>query len=71
MFIGLFRLYDCDKDGYISRKEMELIVESMHKMVGHLMTAGGDDGEIDEYEDDNQLPQKRVDKIFKVMDQVS
>lgn len=66
-FPGIFRLYDCDKDGYISRKEMEFIVESMHKMVGHLVEATG--GE-EEDEDEDQLPQKRVDKIFKIMDEV-
>ncbi|KAJ9596768.1 hypothetical protein L9F63_012199, partial [Diploptera punctata] len=52
-----FRLYDVDNDGYITRDEMYNIVDAIYQMVGQQPTA----------EDDN-TPQKRVDKIFDQMD---
>ncbi|GLH12940.1 Frequenin-1 [Gryllus bimaculatus] len=54
---GAFRLYDVDNDGYITRDEMYNIVDAIYQMVGQQPTA----------EDDN-TPQKRVDKIFDQMD---
>ena len=32
--LGIFRVYDIDKDGFITRDEMLKIVKSLHKMVG-------------------------------------
>ncbi|KAF5295899.1 hypothetical protein FQR65_LT10387 [Abscondita terminalis] len=52
-----FRLYDVDNDGYITRDEMYNIVDAIYQMVGQTPQA----------EDDN-TPQKRVDKIFDQMD---
>jgi len=54
-----FSLYDVDKDGYITRDEMLHIVESIYRMVGKM---------VDLPEDEN-TPEKRVDKIFTKMDQ--
>ena len=58
---GSFHLYDSDHDGYITRKEVEDIVDSMHKMVGQMV----------ELSEDDESPQARVDKIFETMDLVS
>ena len=58
---GSFHLYDSDHDGYITREEVEAIVDSMHKMVGQMV----------ELSEDDETPQKRVDKIFETMDLVS
>ncbi|KAF9804919.1 hypothetical protein SFRURICE_007822, partial [Spodoptera frugiperda] len=52
-----FRLYDVDNDGYITRDEMYNIVDAIYQMVG----------QTPQPEDDN-TPQKRVDKIFDQMD---
>ncbi|GAB0092224.1 EF-hand domain [Sergentomyia squamirostris] len=52
-----FRLYDVDNDGYITRDEMYNIVDAIYQMVG----------QQPQTEDDN-TPQKRVDKIFDQMD---
>ncbi|CAD7090004.1 unnamed protein product [Hermetia illucens] len=52
-----FRLYDVDNDGYITREEMYNIVDAIYQMVG----------QQPQTEDDN-TPQKRVDKIFDQMD---
>ena len=56
---GTFRLYDTNHDGYISREEMESVVNSIHKMVGHMVTL------------EESAPQKRVDMLFEKMDLVS
>uniref|UniRef100_A0A914H619 EF-hand domain-containing protein n=2 Tax=Globodera TaxID=31242 RepID=A0A914H619_GLORO len=53
-----FRLYDLDGDGFITREEMELIVGSINRMVGDSVKLA---------EDDNS-PEKRVDRIFAMMD---
>ncbi|CAG7824640.1 unnamed protein product [Allacma fusca] len=52
-----FRLYDVDNDGFITRDEMYNIVEAIYQMVGQQPVA-----------DDENTPQKRVDKIFNQMD---
>ena len=58
---GSFHLYDSNHDGYITREEMEAIVDSIYKMVGQMV----------EFSEDEDTPQKRVDKIFDAMDTVS
>ncbi|XP_044588712.1 frequenin-1-like [Cotesia glomerata] len=52
-----FRLYDVDNDGYITRDEMYNIVDAIYQMVGQQLHA-----------EDENTPQKRVDKIFDQMD---
>ena len=61
IYAGSFNLYDSDRDGYITREEMETIVDSIHKMVGQMV----------ELTEDDETPQKRVDKMFEAMDTVS
>lgn len=58
---GSFHLYDSNHDGYITREDMETIVNSIYKMVGQMV----------EFPEDEDTPQKRVDKIFVAMDTVS
>jgi len=55
-----FNLYDLDNDGYITQTEMLDIVEAIYDMVGN---------SIDLPEDEN-TPDKRVQKIFTMMDKV-
>ncbi|GLV33867.1 Frequenin 2 [Carabus blaptoides fortunei] len=52
-----FRLYDVDDDGFITRDEMYNIVDAIYQMVGQQPQA-----------EDENTPQKRVDKIFDQMD---
>nr|XP_014285723.1 frequenin-1-like [Halyomorpha halys] len=52
-----FRLYDVDNDGFITRDEMYNIVDAIYQMVG----------QQPQPEDEN-TPQRRVDKIFDQMD---
>jgi len=52
-----FKLYDVDNDGFITRSEMYNIVEAIYQMVGQTPTA-----------EDENTPQRRVDKIFSQMD---
>uniref|UniRef100_A0A6P7FKV1 Calcineurin B-like protein 9 n=1 Tax=Diabrotica virgifera virgifera TaxID=50390 RepID=A0A6P7FKV1_DIAVI len=53
---GAFRLYDVDNDGFITREEMYNIVDAIYQMVGQQPS------------EDENTPQKRVDKIFDQMD---
>lgn len=53
-----FRLYDLDNDGTITRSEMLQIVKAIFSMVGNHA----------QFKDDDNTPEKRVDRIFQLMD---
>lgn len=60
-YLGAFQLYDIDHDGRIARDEMLLVVRSIYKMVGSMVKLPLDE----------DTPEKRVKKIFELMDLVS
>ncbi|MBW0543671.1 hypothetical protein O181_083386 [Austropuccinia psidii MF-1] len=53
-----FQLYDIDGDGFITYDEMLQIVQSIYKMTGQMVVLPPDE----------DTPEKRVDKIFRMMD---
>uniref|UniRef100_A0A8C0E942 Neuronal calcium sensor 1 n=1 Tax=Bubo bubo TaxID=30461 RepID=A0A8C0E942_BUBBB len=58
MFWWAFKLYDLDNDGYITRNEMLDIVDAIYQMVGNTV----------ELPEEENTPEKRVDRIFAMMD---
>ncbi|OMJ07794.1 Neuronal calcium sensor 1 [Smittium culicis] len=53
-----FELYDIDKDGFITEDEMLQIVSAIYKMLGNMVQLA----------EDEDTPEKRVKKIFRLMD---
>lgn len=70
-----FQLYDIDGDGKISYEEMLAIVEAIYKMVRSrccvICTAANTRGQVGsmvKLPEDEDTPEKRVKKIFRMMD---
>ena len=71
-------MYDLDKDGFITRREMLEIVTAIYKMVGCHILYGVFSKQTLEYcmkvgsvmkmPEDEATPEKRTDKIFRQMD---
>ena len=57
---GAFKLYDLDNDGSITKDEMLQIVTSIYAMVGNSV----------KLPDEENTPEKRVERIFRMMDKV-
>lgn len=55
---GAFQLYDLNQDGFITYDEMLQIVRAIYKMTGQMVRLP----------EDEDTPEKRVDKIFRNMD---
>lgn len=53
--VWTFQLFDSDKDGYISKPDMLTVVHSIYKMIGNLH----------QWDEEENTPEKRVDKLFK------
>ena len=72
--IVLFRLYDSDGDGRVSRDDVEEVVETMYKMVGPLLAQDrGEEGEEGEGEgggDVSASSTARVKQIFSTLGEV-
>lgn len=76
----LFRLYDSDGDGSVSREDVERVMEAMYKMVGPLLArertesmeqAGGRDSEETGGSEELSVTlTARVKEIFKTLDKV-
>lgn len=56
--VGAFQLYDIDNDNSITYDEMLKIVDAIYKMVGTMVKLPPDE----------DTPEKRVSKIFSLMD---
>ncbi|CAB1318944.1 unnamed protein product [Coregonus sp. 'balchen'] len=64
-FIQALSLYDLDNDGYITRDEMLNIVDAIYQMVPRVQ---GNTGNTVELPEEENTPEKRVDRIFAMMD---
>ncbi|KNZ46519.1 calcium-binding protein NCS-1 [Puccinia sorghi] len=63
-----FQLYDIDGDGFITYEEMLQIVRSIYKVRTHQTNAKKMTGQMVKLPPDEDTPEKRVDKIFRMMD---